>query len=58
MGKPIPEVCVIERDGEFYLESGLESALAYSFNMNTFIPVRLVDGEVGGKKYTKMKNSL
>ena len=58
MGREIPEVCVIEKDGEFYLESGLESALAYSFNMNTFIPVRLVDGDVCGKKYTKMKNSL
>ena len=26
-----------EDDGEFYLASGLESALAYSFNMSTFI---------------------
>ena len=58
MGKEIPEVCVIEKDGEFYLEEGLESALAYSFNMNTFIPARLVDGDIAGKKYTKMKNSL
>ena len=57
-GEAVPEVAVIEQDGEFYLESGLESALAYSFNMNTFIPVRLVKGDISGKKYVKMKNSL
>ncbi|MBE6645664.1 MAG: hypothetical protein E7612_09890 [Ruminococcaceae bacterium] len=57
-GEAVPEVTVIEKDGDFYLESGLESALAYSFNMQTFIPVRLTDGDVDGKKYVKMKNSL
>ena len=57
-GEEIPEVCVFERDGEFYLSEGLESALAYSFNMNTFIPAKLVDGDPSGKEYTKMKNSL
>lgn len=57
-GEKIPVVTVIEQDGEFYLSSGLESALAYSFNMDTFIPARLVKGEVGNKNYTKMKNSL
>ncbi len=57
-GGDIPEVCAFECDGEFYLESGLESALAYSFNMNTFIPLRLVEGAPNGKEYTKMKNSL
>lgn len=57
-GGGIPEVTVIECDGEFYLSSGLESALAYSFNMNTFIPARLVEGEIGNANYTKMKNSL
>ena len=58
MGESIPEVTVIEEDGEFYLESGLEEALAYSFNMETFIPARLVSGTASGKKYTRMKNSL
>ena len=43
--------------GEFYLSSGLEEALAYSFNMNTFIPAVLVSGEPSGE-YVKMKNSL
>ena len=57
-GERIPEVTVFEEDGEFYLASGLESALAYSFNMNTFIPARLVEGSVGKNKYTQMKNSL
>ena len=57
-GDKIPEVTVFEKDGEFYLLSGVESALAYSFNMNTFIPARLVSGSVGQGKYVKMKNTL
>lgn len=56
-GEPIPEVKVHECDGEFYLVDGLESALAYSFNMSTFIPAALVSGKPEGK-YVKMKNSL
>ena len=57
-GERIPEVIIFEEDGEFYLESGRESALAYSFNMNTFIPARLVRSSVGTRKFVKMKNSL
>ena len=57
-GENIPEVIIFEEDGEFYLESGLESALAYSFNMNTFIPAKLVRSSVGTRKFVKMKNSL
>ncbi len=57
-GETIPEVLATEIDGEFYLVSGLESALAYAFNMNTFIPVKLVKATVDTEKYTKMKNSL
>jgi cytidylate kinase len=57
-GKEIPEVTVYEKDGEFYLASGLESALAYAFNMSTFIPARLIEGEPSCAEYTKMKNSL
>lgn len=56
-GESIPEITVTEKDGEFYLASGLESALAYSFNMETFIPAKLVSGEPSGE-YIKMKNSL
>lgn len=57
-GEGIPEVEIFEKDGEFYLSSGLESALAYSFNMQTFIPAKLVNGSIENKAYTKMKNSL
>lgn len=56
-GETIPEVEVYERDGDFYVASGLASALAYSFNMSLFIPARLVSGEPSGE-YVKMKNSL
>ena len=58
LGEKIPEVTFFEEDGELYLESGVESALAYSFNMNTFIPARLVKGSSCQGKYVKMKNSL
>ena len=57
-GKEIPCVSVCERDGDFYLTDGVESALAYSFNLNTFIPARLVSADPQGAQYVKMKNSL
>jgi len=57
-GEDIGRVKVCERDGEFYLVDGLEIALAYSFNMSTFIPAVLVKGDVGEGEYVKMKNSL
>lgn len=57
-GESIPEVEIFEVDGEFYLSSGLESAIAYSLNMAGFIPAKLVRGDIGGTKYIKMKNSL
>jgi hypothetical protein len=58
LGEDIPEVTVFEEDGEFYVEDGLESALAYAFNMETFVPARLVKSNRGDRKYVKMKNSL
>ena len=58
LGENIPEVTVFEEDGEFYVEDGLESALAYAFNMETFVPARLVKSNRGDRKYVKMKNSL
>lgn len=58
LGQKLPPITVTEREGEFYITSGLESALAYSFNMSTFIPAVLVEEEVDTKNYTKMKNSL
>ena len=55
---PIPPVTVYECDGEFYVEGGLESALAYSLSDLTFVPATLCRGSVGGRKYVRMKNSL
>ena len=57
-GEEIPEITVFEEDGEFYVEDGLESALAYAFNMATFVPARLVKSTRGTRNYVKMKNSL
>ena len=57
-GLEIPEITVFEEDGEFYVEDGLESALAYAFNMETFVPARLVKSSRGERNYVKMKNSL
>ena len=56
-GLPLPEIKVTERDGEFYVVDGLESALAYSLNFTTFVPAKLVDVEPCGE-YVRMKNSL
>ena len=57
-GESIPLVTVYEKNGEFYIEDGIESALAYAFNLYTYVPVTLVKGEIGDRKYVKMKNSL
>ena len=57
-GGEIPEITVFERDGEFYVESGLESAIAYGFAMKTFVKCRLVKGDVQDRKYVKMRNTL
>lgn len=58
MGQAIPPVTVFESDGEFYVESGIESALAHAFNFDTFVPAVLVKGKIGDRKYVKMCNSL
>ena len=57
-GEDIPEVTVFECDGEFYVEDGYESALAYALNMYSFIPARLIKSDVAGRKYVKIKNSI
>lgn len=57
-GSALPEITVFEKDGEFYLEEGLESALAYAFAMSTFVPARLVCSELGDRKFVRMKNSI
>ena len=58
IGQAVPDVTVAEHGGEFYVRSGLTSALAYAFNMNSLIPAVLVPYEDDGKEYVKMKNSF
>ena len=58
IGPAVPDVTVAEHGGEFYVRSGLTSALAYAFNMNSLIPAVLVPYEDDGKEYVKMKNSF
>ena len=58
MGQPCEEILVFERDGEFYVASGAETALAYAFNMSTFVPARLVEGSPDDREYVRMKNSI
>ena len=57
-GEEIPPVKVFEEEGEFYLLEGLESALARSFDMQPFIPTKLVYHKRGNEKYIRMQNSL
>ena len=57
-GETPPPVTAFEVDGEFYVEGGIESAMAYAFNMHTFVPLTLIKGEIGDRKFVKMSNSL
>ncbi len=53
------EVTVIERQGEFYIDKGTNSALAYALCDYPLVPARLVRGEPSDKReYVKMKTSL
>ena len=58
LGGEIPPVTAFVEDGEFYIESGTESALAYSLSMRELIPLTIIDGAKGDRKYVSMKNSL
>ena len=58
LGEEVPEVKVFEEDGEFYLVEGLEVALAYAFNMATFVPSVLISHKRGDEEYIRMQNSL
>ncbi len=58
LGESIPTPTVFEHEGSFYVETGVEAVLAYSFDMRPMVPVRLVEGTPFGKKYVRMKNSL
>ncbi len=57
-GEPLPEVRVTERDGNFYVISGAEYALAYAFNMETFIPAILTSADIDESGFVRMKNSI
>ena len=56
-GEELNDITVCEKDGEFYLVDGFESAMAYVFAFSTFIPARLVKAEPQGE-YVRMRNSL
>jgi cytidylate kinase len=56
--EPVPDIEAYEKDGEFYVVRGVESALAYSMTNVTFIPVNLVPERKTDYKFVKMKNSL
>jgi len=60
LGEDIPEVTVYEDDGSFYVIDGVESVLAYAFNMESYVPARLVKKPEGAQKanYVRMSNSL
>lgn len=47
-----------ERDGEFYLLDGLESALVATFEMKPFIAAKLTGEGIPDVEFVKMKNSL
>ena len=54
----LPEIKVIEEDGEFYLTEGHEAALAYALSGAVYVPVTLTSGACDKQNYVKMKNSL
>lgn len=56
-GGEFTDITVCERDGEFYLVDGFESAMAYVFKFSTFIPATLIKAEPDGE-YVRMRNSL
>ena len=58
LGEEIPVPEITEEDGEFYLVSGLEAAMAYAFNMSVFVRTRLIPGGKPEGEFVKMKNSL
>lgn len=58
MGEEIQIPEIVEDNGEFYLVSGFESAMAYSISFSPFIPANLVGAGKPAGEFVKMKNSL
>ena len=57
-GREIPEVEVVELEGDFYAVGGACSALAYSFSGRALVPATLVKREVNTSDYVTMKDSI
>ena len=57
LGEPIPMPEIAEENGEFYLVSGFESAMAYSMSFSDFVVGKLVKEKLACE-YVKMRNSL
>ena len=57
-GEDVPPVEVFEHEGDLYLASGLESALASAMMSARFIQATLVKASPAGKTYVRMADSL
>ena len=57
-GEAIPEVQVVEENGNFYVVSGMASALAYALSFATFVPCVLVNSKKPDQKFVKISDSL
>jgi cytidylate kinase len=57
LGEEIPTPEIAEENGEFYLVSGFESAMAYSMSFSDFVIGKLVSEKLDCE-YVKMRNSL
>lgn len=57
LGEEIPVPAIAEDNGEFYIVSGFESAMAYAMSFSDFVVGRLV-GDKLDCDYVKMRNSL
>ena len=57
LGEDIPTPEIAEDDGEFYIASGFESAMAYSLSFADFVVGKLVKDKPD-VEYVKMRNSL
>ena len=58
LGRKIPEVRIFERDGEFFVLDGNDSAVAHMSVTECYIPATLVAETNSDRVYVKMKNSL
>ena len=54
----IPEIKVVEDDGNFYIVEGTASALAHVMNDDVFVPCRLVAGKKPDGDFVRLANSL